>query len=357
MVYNKFEKIIEKHREIEGKLSTAVSDLQEYAKLAKEYRRLEKIVEAYNILQRLEKQIEGNKEIIDDEEDAELSELAKDELPELETRRDKLESELKIMLLPPDPRDNRNIIVEIRAGTGGQEACLFAGDLFRMYRRFAERNRWKLEVLSSNPSDLGGFKEIIFSIVGERVYSLMCFESGVHRVQRVPITEASGRIHTSAATIAVLPEADEVEIEISADDLKVDVFRSSGPGGQSVNTTDSAVRVTHIPTGLVVTCQDEKSQHKNKAQALKVLRARLYDIALKEQEAKESQIRRQMVSTGDRSAKIRTYNFPQGRVTDHRIKLTLYRLEEIMDGNIWDLIERLRLADSEERLTRLEMEA
>ena len=347
---------VKNHREELGeKMVKAASDHKAYSKLAKEYSRLERIIEASEKLQKLENEIQGNKEIIESEEDEELMELAREELPELETKRDDLENEMKLMLLPPDPRDNRNIIVEIRAGTGGQEAGLFAGDLYRMYRRFAERNRWKMETLSSSPSDLGGFKEIIFSIAGEGIYSQMKFESGVHRVQRVPVTEASGRIHTSAATVAVLPEAQEVEVEINPDDLKIDVFRSSGPGGQSVNTTDSAVRITHIPTGLAVSCQDEKSQLKNKVQALKVLRARLYNMALIEQEAKEAQMRKRMVSTGDRSAKIRTYNFPQGRVTDHRIKLTLYRLEEIMDGDIGELVENLRIADSEERLANLEM--
>ncbi|NQS97440.1 MAG: peptide chain release factor 1 [candidate division Zixibacteria bacterium] len=352
----KIQQIKSHHRELGEKMMEAASDPKTYSKLAKEYSRLERIIQASEKLRALEDEIQGDREIIESSEDEELMELAKEELPELETKRDEYENAIRLMLLPPDPRDNRNIIVEIRAGTGGQEASLFAGDLYRMYRSFAERNNWKMDTLSSNPSDLGGFKEVIFSIAGEGVYSRMKFESGVHRVQRVPVTEASGRIHTSAATVAVLPEAEEVEVEINPDDLKIDVFRSSGPGGQSVNTTDSAVRITHIPTGLVVTCQDEKSQLKNKVQALKVLRARLYNIVLMEQEAKEAQMRRQMVSTGDRSAKIRTYNFPQGRVTDHRIKLTLYRLEEIMDGDIGELVERLRTADSEEQLASLELE-
>ena len=352
----KIQQIKSRHRELGEKMMEAASDPRTYSELAKEYSRLERIIQVSEKLRALEDEIQGDREIIESSEDEELMELAKEELPELETKRDEYENTIRLLLLPPDPRDNRNIIVEIRAGTGGQEASLFAGDLYRMYRRFAERNNWKMDTLSSNPSDLGGFKEVIFSIAGEGVYSRMKFESGVHRVQRVPVTEASGRIHTSAATVAVLPEAEEVEVEINSDDLKIDVFRSSGPGGQSVNTTDSAVRITHIPTGLVVTCQDEKSQLKNKVQALKVLRARLYNIVLMEQEAKEAQMRRQMVSTGDRSAKIRTYNFPQNRVTDHRIKLTLYRLEEIMDGDVGELVERLRTADSEEQLASLKLD-
>ena len=253
--------------------------------------------------------------------------------------------------------DLKNVVVEIRAGTGGEEAGLFAGDLYRMYKRYAERNHWKIENLSSSPSDLGGFKEIIFSLAGDDIYSRMKFESGVHRVQRVPATEASGRIHTSASSVAVLPEADEVEVEIDPNDLRIDVFRSTGPGGQSVNTTDSAVRITHIPSGLVVSCQDEKSQHKNKARALRVLRARLYDLAMKEHDAKEAAMRKKMIGSGERSEKIRTYNFPQSRVTDHRINLTLYRLDQILDGDIDELMEELKLADRTERLANLEMTA
>ena len=350
----KLKEIKDRHRELGERMAEAAANPQEYAALAREYSRTQEIVEAIERLERLEAEIAEYREILSASDDQELAAMAEEELPSLEEKYDKLEEELKLMLLPPDPHVEKNIIVEIRAGTGGEEASLFTGDLFRMYRRFAELSRWKMEILSTNPSDLGGFKEIIFSIAGDDVYSRMKYESGVHRVQRVPQTEASGRIHTSAASVAVLPEAEEVEVEIDPDDLRIDVFRSSGPGGQHVNTTDSAVRITHIPTGLVVSCQDEKSQHKNKVKAMKVLRARLYDIILKEQADKEAEMRKRMVGGGDRSAKIRTYNFPQGRVTDHRINLTLYRLESIMDGGLEELTKKLREAENLEKLENLQ---
>jgi peptide chain release factor 1 len=353
---DKYPEIEQKFREIGEAMTQAVSDPKDYAKLAKEYRRLEEIVEVFQKLQSVENEIRGHKEIIQEESDEELLELAKAELPDLENKRAGIEAELTLLLIPPDPRDARDVVVEIRAGTGGVEASLFSADLFRMYRRFSERKHWKLEILSSSPSELGGFKEIIFSISGNSIYSKMKFESGVHRVQRVPETEASGRIHTSAATVAVLLEPEEVDVEVNQEDLKIDVYRSTGAGGQHVNTTDSAVRITHLPTGLVVTCQDERSQIKNRAKALKVLRARLYDIAIKEQEAKEAEMRRQMVSTGDRSAKIRTYNFPQNRITDHRIRLTLYRLEEVLDGDLEELVDALQVAESSQALANLEIE-
>ena len=271
------------------------------------------------------------------ESDEEMRELAKVELQTLKERQVSLEEELKLLLLPKDPRDEKNIFLEIRAGTGGEEAALFAANLFRMYSKFAEKKRWRVEVMSENQAGLGGLKEIIALVEGRGVYSVLKHESGAHRVQRVPVTEASGRIHTSAVTVAVLPEADEVEVEINPNDLRIDVYRSSGPGGQSVNTTDSAVRVTHIPTGLVVTCQDEKSQHKNKAKALKVLRARLLDKLMEEQRTEISEQRKSQVGSGDRSERVRTYNFPQNRITDHRINLTLYRLDSILDGDLEEL--------------------
>ena len=352
----KLEEIKEHFEGLAEKMASVAGNHQEYNKLAQEYSHLEGIVKAYEKYLAIFREISGHREIIDNsgENDDELVELAIEELGGLEEALAMQEQALKLLLLPPDPNDNKNIIVEIRAGTGGDEAGLFAGDLYRMYRRYAEVKGWKVDIMSLNPSGIGGFKEVIFAVSGDAVYSLMKFESGVHRVQRVPVTEASGRIHTSAATVAVMPEAEDVEIEIDADDLRIDVYRSTGHGGQSVNTTDSAVRITHLPSGLVVTCQDEKSQHKNKAKALKVLRARLNDIAMQEQTSKEVEMRRKMVSTGDRSAKIRTYNFPQGRVTDHRIKLTLYKLDSFMEGNLEEMIEALRIADSAEQLARLE---
>ncbi len=351
---DKFKEIKDRFKELENLMAEAASRPTEYARLAKEFSRLEGLVKAIDFLQSLEAEISEYREVLTSSEDEELKALAEDELPALEDEYRKREEEFSLLLLPPDPRDSKNIIVEIRAGTGGEEAGLFAGDLFRMYRRYAEREGWRLEILSSSPSDLGGFKEVIFSISGDEVYSRMKYESGVHRVQRVPQTESSGRIHTSATSVAVLPEAEEVEVEIDPEELRIDVFRSSGPGGQHVNTTDSAVRITHLPTGLVVSCQDEKSQHKNKVKAMKVLRARLYDIIMKEQIEKEAALRRQMVGSGDRSAKIRTYNFPQGRVTDHRINLTLYRLESVMEGDMGELLDKLREAGNAEKLENLQ---
>jgi peptide chain release factor 1 len=291
-----------------------------------------------------------------DSRDKDLMEMAKSELVELETEKEKLEQKLKILLLPKDPNEDKNIIVEVRAGTGGEEAALFVADLYRMYTKFADGKGWRVELLSSNPTGRGGFKEIIFSLEGENCYPLMKFESGVHRVQRVPETEASGRIHTSASSVAVMPEADEVEIQIKPEEIRIDVFRSSGPGGQSVNTTDSAVRITHLPTGLVVSCQDEKSQIKNRNKALKVLRARLLDKAQTEQKEKIAQERKSMVGRGDRSEKIRTYNFPQNRVTDHRTGLTLHQLQEVLDGKLDPLVEDLRQKEQAEILENLQIE-
>ncbi|HIC38255.1 MAG TPA: peptide chain release factor 1 [Candidatus Marinimicrobia bacterium] len=293
--------------------------------------------------------IADDQEIIDGD-DAELKEMAQEEILELKDKKIDLEEELKIMLIPKDPNDDKNTIVEIRAGTGGDEAALFAADLFRLYTRFAERNNWKREIMQMNDTGIGGYKEIIFSVIGKGAYGLMKYESGVHRVQRVPKTEAGGRVHTSAATVAILPEAEEAEIEINEGDLKIDTFRASGAGGQHVNKTESAIRITHLPTGLVVSCQDEKSQHQNRLIGMKVLRSRLLAQEQDRLAQERASARKSMVSTGDRSAKIRTYNFPQGRITDHRIKYTAYNLESVMDGDIAELIEQLKLADQQEQL-------
>jgi peptide chain release factor 1 len=299
------------------------------------------VVELYRRLKKLEGEIKGNHQILVGEEDEEMKGLAKEELNRLATEKERAEEDLRMALLPKDPNNEKNILIEIRAGTGGEEAGLFAADLFRMYAKLAEKHRWRLEVLSRHYTGIGGFKEIIALIEGKDVYSRLKFESGVHRVQRVPATESQGRIHTSTVTVAILPEAEEVEVQIDSNDIRVDIFRSSGPGGQSVNTTDSAVRITHLPTGLVVSCQDEKSQHKNKAKALKILRARLLDKVRQEKQMEISEKRRTQVGSGERSERIRTYNFPQGRVTDHRIGLTLYRLETILEGDLDEIIEAL----------------
>ena len=315
-------------------------DRKEFSRVAKERADLAEVVTCYREWRKLDQEIQDNRELLEDG-DPEIRDLAAQELEDLKERQETLEQELKILLLPKDPNDDKNVLLEIRAGTGGEEASLFSADLFRMYGRYAEEKGWKVEILSSNPTGLGGFKEIIALIEGKGAYSQLKFEGGVHRVQRVPVTETSGRIHTSAVTVAVLPEADDVDVDIDPKDLRIDVFRSSGPGGQSVNTTDSAVRITHVPTGIVVSCQDEKSQHKNKSKGLKILRARLLE---KTQEAQRSEIaasRKLMVGSGDRSERVRTYNFPQGRVTDHRINLTLYKLDQIMDGGVKELIDGL----------------
>jgi peptide chain release factor 1 len=332
------------------------SDPKKLRDLAKERARLEATTRAIDEYRKIEKTIADDEAAVASG-DAELAELAQAELPGLRARLGVLEGELKQHLLPRDPDDDKNVIVEIRAGVGGEEAALFAADLYRMYSKHAEARGWKHEVMSSTPAEGGGLKEIIFMLEGDGVYREMKFESGVHRVQRVPETEASGRIHTSAATVAVLPEVEDVDIEIAEKDIRVDVYRAGGPGGQGVNTTDSAVRITHLPTGVIVTCQDERSQIKNRAKAMKVLRARLYDQKLAEQQAKYAQQRKSQVSTGDRSAKIRTYNFPQGRVTDHRINLTLYRLSDVLEGDIHELSDALLAADTTERLAALGADA
>jgi peptide chain release factor 1 len=339
-------------KEIDDQLSnpSVAGDPGRLRKLGMERSDLEPMVATSRELRGLLEELESARTLAEDSDDPEMQELAEEELEGLTERIQALTSSIRELLVPKDPLEDRPAVVEVRAGTGGDEAGLFAADLLRMYRRLAERKGWTVELISLSEGIPGSIKEVIFSVHGRRVYGQIRYESGVHRVQRVPQTESSGRIHTSAATVAVLPEAEEVDLEIDPADLRVDVFRSSGPGGQSVNTTDSAVRITHLPSGLVVSCQDEKSQHKNKAKALKVLRSRLLDLKIAEQEASRAQERRLQVGTGDRSAKIRTYNFPQNRVTDHRIGLTLHRLEEILDGDLDDLITALRLAQEEERL-------
>ncbi len=327
-----------------------LSNHKKYSELAREHSEHEELLKVLEKYRELLRKVNEDKKVRDSSDDEELVELAEAELEELIPEMEQAEEEARLMLTPKDPNDKKNAIMEIRAGTGGDEAALFAADLYRMYSKFIEQKGWKLDVMNSNPTGVGGFKEIIFSIEGKDVYGTLKFESGVHRVQRVPVTESSGRIHTSAASVAVLPEAEEVDISINPNELKVDVFRSSGPGGQSVNTTDSAVRVTHIPTGMVVTCQDEKSQLKNKNKALKVLRARLLDKVEREHQSKMASERKAMVGTGDRSEKIRTYNFPQSRVTDHRIGLTLHSLESILNGDLSDIVEALQQRQKEKLL-------
>lgn len=349
----KLESLETLYLDLEEKLSDpeVIAEIDKWTDYAKKHADLTEIVTAFREFKAVCKELKDTKSLLqEDDLEQELQELAEAELAELTAKQEKMEEELKIMLLPQDPRDKKNVIVEIRAGTGGDEAAIFAGDLFRMYNYYAERQGWKVEVLSSHPSDMGGFKEIIFQVNGDHVFSKLKYESGVHRVQRVPVTESSGRIHTSAATVAVLPEAEEVDVEINPQDLRIDLFCSSGPGGQSVNTTQSAVRITHLPTGIVVSCQDEKSQHKNKDRALRVLRARLLDSAQEEQQGEISSLRRSMVGSGDRSERIRTYNFPQSRFTDHRIGLTLYRLQEILEGDLDEVITTLITADRAEQL-------
>jgi peptide chain release factor 1 len=343
-MFNKLEEVEDRFREVEGLLAdpAVVSQQKRFLDLTREHAELLEVVEVYRDYKRVGEEIEGNRELLQDS-DPEMRDMARGELPQLEARREELASQLKVLLLPKDPNDDKNVILEIRAGTGGDEAALFAGDLFRMYSRFAETQGWKVETLSVSESEAGGFKEVIAMISGARVYSRLKYESGTHRVQRVPETEAQGRIHTSACTVAVLPEAEDVDIDIDPGDLRIDVYRASGAGGQHVNKTESAVRITHLPTGVVVSCQDEKSQHKNKAKAMKVLRSRILDRMVADQQAQMAADRKSQVGSGDRSQRIRTYNFPQGRCTDHRIGLTLYRLDSIMQGSLTELIEPLTL--------------
>ena len=343
-MFDKLSAIEERYDELSEKVSdpAVIADSANFAKLCKEQSDILPIVEKYREYKQAKQTIADGEEILNDPDmDKEMKELAEEEIKESKEKIEELSKELKILLLPKDPNDDKSVIVEIRGGAGGDEAALFAGDLFRMFTMYAESNRWKTEILSSNPTDIGGYKEISFSIEGQGAYSKLKFESGVHRVQRIPSTESGGRIHTSTVTVAVLPEVEEVEVDINANDLRIDVFRAGGPGGQCVNTTDSAVRITHLPTGLVVSCQDEKSQHKNKDKAMKILRSRLYDLVQQEQHDKIASERKSQVGTGDRSERIRTYNFPQGRVTDHRIGLTLHKLDAILNGDMEELISAL----------------
>jgi len=352
-MFDKLEIAKNRYEEINLKLSDpdVISNQDEYRKLMKEHSELEELVLKYNEYKTVEKNIKEAKELLNEKLDKDFQEMVQAELEESEQRLEVLTKELKLLLMPKDPNDDKNVIVEIRGGAGGEEAALFAGVLYRMYTRYAERKGWRTEMVDSNPTEIGGFKEVVFSIDGKGAYSRLKFESGVHRVQRVPTTEANGRIHTSTVTVAVLPEVDEVDVYINPADLQIDTYRAGGAGGQHVNKTESAIRITHIPTGIVVTCQDERSQHKNKEKAMKVLRSKLYEIALEKQNTEVAQTRKSQVGTGDRSERIRTYNYPQGRVTDHRIGLTLYRLDDILDGDIDEIIDALITADQTEKLS------
>jgi peptide chain release factor 1 len=352
LILNKLEGVKGRFEEV-GRLLTVpdmMDDMKKYIQLNKEYKELSPVVAAYLEYKNTLSNIDSAKEILSSEKDEEMREMAKSELDELTNKVDEMEENLKILLLPADPQDNKNAILEIRAGTGGDEASIFAGDLYRMYSKFCEQKGWKMEITSVAEGTAGGFKEIIINVKGDGVYGILKYESGVHRVQRVPQTETQGRIHTSAATIVVLPEAEEFDIEVRQEDIRIDRFCSSGPGGQSVNTTYSAVRLTHVPTGVVVSCQDQKSQLKNLEKAMSELRTRLYNIEYQKYIDGIASQRKTMVSTGDRSAKIRTYNYPQGRVTDHRINLTIYNLPGVLDGNIHDMISQLQMAENAERL-------
>ncbi|MBI1933094.1 MAG: peptide chain release factor 1 [Ignavibacteriales bacterium] len=348
----KLKQIKEKFDEIDKDLMNpeVLSNQQKVIELSKKRSELTEIVDAYDRYSKLLKDVEGNKELIESSDESEIIEIAENELEDLEIKKEELEEEIKLLLIPKDPNDTKNVIVEVRAGTGGDEAGIFANDLFRMYSRFAELKGWKIEIIDLNESTMNGIKEVVFSLSGTDIYGDMKFESGVHRVQRVPLTEGSGRVHTSAASVVVMPEAEDVEIDLDMNDVKIDVYRSGGAGGQNVNKVETAIRMTHIPTGIVVQCQDERSQLKNRQKALKVLKTRLFDLKLQEQTDEISAQRKSVVKKGDRSEKIRTYNYPQNRVTDHRIGLTLYDLSSIMEGELFELIEKMKIADRTEKL-------
>ncbi len=354
-MFDKLEDLLQRFEEIQNELSepAVVNDQKRFRKLMKEQNDLASIAEAYTEYKKEKQNVEDSLQILDEESDEEMRELAKEELAASKERIAELENHMKILLLPKDPNDEKNVVVEIRAGAGGDEAALFAAELYRMYVKYAEVQRWKIDMISVSESGIGGFKEVIFMVNGMGAYSKLKYESGVHRVQRVPVTESGGRIHTSTATVAIMPEAEEVDVEIDPNDCRIDVFRSSGNGGQCVNTTDSAVRLTHIPTGIVISCQDEKSQLKNRDKAFKVLRAKLYELELEKAHSEEAAARRSQVGTGDRSEKIRTYNFPQGRVTDHRIKLTVYNLDDVMNGDLQEFIDSLIAADQAAKLASM----
>jgi peptide chain release factor 1 len=357
-MFDKLEDILNRFNEIEEEMMNPdiMNDQNRYRNLRKEHADLLDIVEKYKEYKATQNSIEESLMMLDEETDEEIRELAKEELNTCKLNITKIEEDLKILLLPKDPNDDKNVIVEIRGGAGGDEAALFAAQLYRMYVMYAERNRWKIDMMNVNENGIGGFKEVIFMINGQGAYSKLKYESGVHRVQRVPVTESGGRIHTSTATVAIMPEAEEVDVYLDLNDCKFDVFRSSGNGGQCVNTTDSAVRLTHIPTGIVISCQDEKSQLKNKDKAIRVLRSKLYELELEKAQSAEAEARKSQVGTGDRSEKIRTYNFPQGRVTDHRIKLTVHQIDDVMNGDLQEIIDSLIAADQAAKLSNMQGE-
>ncbi len=354
-MFDKLEDILKRFEEIEEEMMNPdiMNDQNRYRSLRKEHSDLSDIVEKYKEYKDTQNSIEDSLAMLDEESDEDIRELAKEELNECKQKIVQIEEELKILLLPKDPNDEKNVIVEIRGGAGGDEAALFAAQLYRMYVMYAERYRWKIDMMNLNENGIGGFKEVVFMVIGKGAYSRLKYESGVHRVQRVPVTESGGRIHTSTATVAIMPEAEEVDVELDLNDCKFDVFRSSGNGGQCVNTTDSAVRLTHIPTGIVISCQDEKSQLKNKDKAIRVLRSKLYELELEKAQSAEAEARKSQVGTGDRSEKIRTYNFPQGRVTDHRIKLTVHQIDDVMNGDLEEILDSLIAADQAAKLANM----